>query len=149
MQVGHIVFFDKTTGGVLVVTPEISETSANITAEGYIAIYKVLSERNRDTFDFIELEYGQYAQDFAESNGYRVNPETKQIEFSYPDPNETEPSEPVFQVPLSEKVELLEQEKAILQLALAETIEKQELDKISNQLALADLVETLIIKGVL
>jgi len=41
----------------------------------------------------LEPEYGQYAQDFAESNGYRVNPETKKLEFSYPD-SEQPPEEP-------------------------------------------------------
>ena len=67
----------------------------------------LLSERNKETFDVIELGYGQYAQDFAESNGYRVNPETKTLEFSYPDPNESEPIEPVYIAPLSEQVEEL------------------------------------------
>jgi len=149
MEIGKKIYYDVLTGVELVCTFERKGGFRATTIEEDIASYKELSERNRDSFDVIQLEYGQYAQDFAECNGYRVNPETKTLEFSYPDLNEVEPSEPVFQAPLSEKIELLEQEKEILQLALAETIEKQELDKLSNQLALADLVETLIIKGVL
>lgn len=82
--------------------------------------FKVLSERNRDSFDVLELEYGQYAQDFAECNGYRVNPETKELEFSYPDPNEPE-APPVFQEPLTKQIEQLdkrqlETENAVLML---------------------------------
>lgn len=118
------------------------------TIEQDIASFTALSERNRETFDYIELEYGQYAQDFRECNGYRVNPETKSLEFSYPDPNAPEEPQP-YQAPLSEKVELLDREKTILQLVLAETIEKQETEKIYNQLALAELIETLTLKGVL
>lgn len=82
--------------------------------------FKILSERNRDTFDVIELEYGQYAQDFIESQGnYRVNPETKELEFSYPDLNEPEaPQE--FRQPLSVEVEKLKEEDLNNKEAIAE-----------------------------
>lgn len=118
------------------------------TIEKDISDFKQLSERNRDSFDVLEIPDGAYEQDYAECSGYRVNTETKELEFSYPDPNEPEVEQP-YQVPLSEKVASLEQESMILQLALAETIEKQEVDKVGNQVAMAELVETLIIKGVL
>lgn len=89
------------------------------TVEQDIATYTALSERNRDSFDVLELEYGQYAQDFAECNGYRVNPQTKELEFSYPDPNEpTAP--PVYQEPLSKQVERLKQEDLNNKEAIAE-----------------------------
>ena len=84
--------------------------------------FKVLSERNRDSFDVLELEYGQYAQDFAECNGYRVNPETKELEFSYPDPNEPE-QPPVFQKPLSEQIADLKAENLATMGAVAEVYE--------------------------
>nr|WP_246439600.1 hypothetical protein [Bacillus benzoevorans] len=78
------------------------------TVDQDIAVYTVLSERNRETFDVIELAYGQFAQDFASCSGYRVNPETKTLEYSYPDPGVPE-AEPVFQAPLSEQVNDLKQ----------------------------------------
>ena len=109
MEIGRRIYYILETGNVLVNIGERRGLVIPTTIEQDISNYKALSERNRETFDFIELEYGQYAQDFAESNGYRVNPETKELEFSYPDPNE-EPQEPVYQKPLSEEVEKLKLE---------------------------------------
>lgn len=67
-----------------------------------------LNARNKETIGLLVLNDNKYAQDFAECNGYRVNPETKTLEFSYPDPNEEELQEPVYQAPLSEQVKELE-----------------------------------------
>lgn len=106
-QIGRKIYFDKETGNILVDLGEKQGFVIETTVEQDIQNYTVLSERNRDTFDYIELEYGQYSQDFMESNGYRINPETKELEFSYPDPNEEEPQEPVYQEPLSEEVKEL------------------------------------------
>ena len=77
------------------------------TIETDISTFTLLNERNRDSFDILELPFGAYAQDFSECNGYRVNPTTKTLEFSYPDPN-TPTTEPVYQKPLSEQVKELE-----------------------------------------
>lgn len=44
------------------------------------------------------------SEDFAQSNGYRVNHETLELEFSYTDPNDPEPQEPVFQPPLTQQI---------------------------------------------
>lgn len=107
MKIGRKIFYDKSTGDVVMDTGERSGSVVRTTIEQDIATYTALSERNRDSFDVLELEYGQYAQDFAECNGYRVNPETKELEFSYPDPNEPE-QPPVFQKPLSEQIKTLE-----------------------------------------
>ena len=120
MEIGRRVFYDKQTGIVIVDKGEMTGNVVPTTIEQDIKTYKNLSERNRGTFDVLELEYGQYAQDFAESNGYRVNPETKELEFSYPDPNESEPIEPVYQKPLSEEVERLKQEDLNNKEAIAE-----------------------------
>lgn len=96
------IFFDSLTGDVIQEIGRVGAMSLP-TIEQDIATYTALSERNRDTFDILELEFGQYMQDFAECNGYRVNPETKELEFSYPDPNEPE-APPVYQSPLSEQI---------------------------------------------
>lgn len=148
MKIGRKIYYDITTGNIIIDTGERQGSVVPTTIEQDRHTYTALSERNTDSYDVLELPYGFLAQDFAESNGYRVNIETKTLEFSYPDPSEPE-APPVYEAPLSEKVASLEQEKTILQLALAETIEKQETDKVNSQIALAELVETLIIKGVL
>lgn len=101
------IFYDKTTGERIV---EDGYNGGMIipTIEQVIATYTALSERNRNTFDVLELDYGAYSQDFSECNGYRVNVETKALEFSYPDPNNNNNVELTFKPPLSEKVEQLE-----------------------------------------
>lgn len=113
MEIGRKIYYDITTGNVIVDTGERQGFVMPTTIEQDIETYKALSERNRDTFDVIKLEYGQYAQDFAECIGYRVNPETKELNFSYPDPNEPEVEQP-YEAPLSEKVASLEQENQLL-----------------------------------
>lgn len=108
-QIGRKIYYEITTGYIIQDTGERQGSVVPTTTEQDIETYKSLSIRNRDTFDYIELEYGQYSQDFMESNGYRINPETKELEFSYPDPNEEEPLEPVYQKSLSEEIEELRQ----------------------------------------
>lgn len=115
------LFYDKNTGEVIqqvgrrgsVILPTIDED---------IATYESLYERNRETFDVLELEYSQYERDFTEANGYRVNPETKKLEFSYPDPNEPE-APPVYQKPLSEQIAELKAENLATMGAVAEVYE--------------------------
>ena len=114
INVGKRIYYDKITGEVILNTGDKQGVVIPMTAEQEIASYTALSERNRETFDVLELDYGEYAQDFAETNGYRINPDTKQIEFSYPDPNETEPSEPIYQEPLSAEVKLLKAKNQVL-----------------------------------
>lgn len=122
MKIGRRIFYEKETGNVILEVGEREGFVTPTTVEQDIEMYKVLSERNRDTFDYIELEYGQYAQDFAESNGYRVNPETKELEFSYPDPNEPE-AEPVYQKPLTVEVKETKQAVADTNAMLLELLE--------------------------
>lgn len=112
MEIGMVIFYDIKTGLIILNTGEYKDSVIKKSIEQQIETYKELSERNHDTFDYIELEYGQYRQDFEECGGnYRVNPETKTLEFSYPDPNEPVVEQP-YQPPLSEKVTQLEEAQA-------------------------------------
>jgi hypothetical protein len=115
-RIGRKIYYDKTTGNVILDTGERQGAVVETTIDQDFETYQVLKERVRDTVGVIQLEYGQYAADFAQCNGYRVNPETKTLEFSYPDPNATEPQEPVYQKPLSEQIE--ETKEAIAELTL-------------------------------
>jgi len=113
MKIGRRVYYDIATGNPIVDTGERQGAVVPTTIEQDIATYRALSERNRDTVGYIELEFGQYGQDFLESNGYRVNLETKTLEFSYPDSNEPEIEQP-YQAPLSEEIEQLKLENELL-----------------------------------
>jgi hypothetical protein len=121
--IGRKIYYDKTTGNVLVDTGEMMGAVIETTVDQDFETYQALKERVRDTVGVIQLEFGQYAEDFAQCNGYRVNPETKTLEFSYPDPNATEPQEPVYVKPLTEQIEELRQENLTTLLALTEVYE--------------------------
>jgi hypothetical protein len=108
MEIGMKVYYEKETGNVIINTGErIGNVVATTWAQDF-ASYKVLNERVPETVGVIELEYRQYAQEFNESTGYRVNPDTELLEFSYGD-NPDEPGEPVYQQPLTEQISALEE----------------------------------------
>lgn len=124
MKIGRRIYYEIATGNVFLDTGEKEGSVRQTTVEQDIVAYSVLSERNLDSFDVLELTFGQYAQDFIECNGYRVNPETKQIEFTYSDTNNPEEStEPVFQKPLSEEVQELKAAQAATDSTLLELME--------------------------
>lgn len=103
MKIGRKIYFDKATGNVIVDTGERQGSVVLTTVEQDIAAYTALSERNRDTFDVVELEFGAFAQDFAESNGYRVNIKTSKLEFQYRDPSDPDVEQPYIK-PLSQSI---------------------------------------------
>ncbi|WP_432199228.1 hypothetical protein [Anoxybacillus gonensis] len=119
-KIGRKIYYDKETGNVILDTGEMMGNVVGTTIDQDFEIYAALKERVRDTVGVIQLEFGQYAQDFAECSGYRVNPQTLELEFSYPDPNATEPQEPVYRKPLSEELEETKQAIAELTLLLAQ-----------------------------
>src|SRR5690606_21258918 len=106
--------------------------------------YAALAERVPETVGMIHLAFGQYAQDFMSCNGYRVNPDTGELEFSYPDPSEPE-APPVYRLPLSVEIETIKDENAFLALELAST--QARLDQAEQEQA--DLLLTLVSKGVI
>lgn len=136
------IYYDKTTGNEILVEAR-NGYFIPTTIDQDIANFKILSERNRNTFDVIELPYGAHAQDFAESNGYRVNVETKELEFSYPDPNKPDtPQE--FGPPLTKQIEELQLQNAELMMGIAEVVGYQEVDRAETQMALVELSEIIM-----
>lgn len=115
------IFYDKKTGERIV---EVGRSDGMIipSIEQDVSTYTALSERNRETFDVLELDYEAYSQDFRECIGYRVNVETKALEFSYPDPNEPGVEQP-YQAPLSEQIAELRAENVTTLEAIAEVYE--------------------------
>jgi hypothetical protein len=103
MQIGKRIYYDKATGNVIVDTGERSGDVVETTIDQDFQSYVSLSERVPATVGLIQLAHGEYGQDFSECNGYRINPTTLQIEFSYPDPTIPDPV-PVYQKPLSQQV---------------------------------------------
>lgn len=96
------IFFDTLSGEVLL-TEARNRIEIMPSIERTIDIHSILSGRNRETFDILELTFVEYAEDFQVATSYRVNPITKQLEFSYPDPNAPGEPQPYIK-PLSETV---------------------------------------------
>lgn len=82
-KIGSRIYYDIATGNILHHKGEMMGAVAETTIEQDILTFPILTERNRNTFDIIDLPYGMYSEEFANSNGYRVNTTTKQIEFIY------------------------------------------------------------------
>ncbi len=72
MNIGRRIYYDQTTGNVILDTGERSGSVIETTVDQDFEIYKALKERIRETVGIIELEYGQYAEDFATCNGYWI-----------------------------------------------------------------------------
>lgn len=82
-QIGRKLFYDVATGNIIIDTGERQGSVVETSIEQDIVTYTALSERNRETFDVIELPFGTYRDEFTTATGYRVNPTTKEIEFNY------------------------------------------------------------------
>ncbi|MEK3750075.1 hypothetical protein NYE25_17790 [Paenibacillus sp. FSL E2-8871] len=147
MDIGRKIYYDKATGTVLVDTGERSGLVVETTQEQDFEAYKALAERTPESVGVLELEYGEYREDFGRTNGYWVNPKTLEIEFSYPDPNvdPVQPQEPVFQKPLTERIKNVESESAGMALELATT--QYRLDQAEQEQA--NLLLSLVEGGVL
>ena len=103
---GKRIYFLKVDGRVILDTGEAEGWVNPTTSEDDWRIYSELSKYNKSEVDYIELKWGEFKTEFAECTSYRVNIETKQIEFDYtpiPDPPEV-PTNPT----LHERVEDLE-----------------------------------------
>lgn len=83
MQLGMIIFYDNKTGDILVNTGEYKDAKTKRTISQLIDIYEPLRQRSRDSFDYIELDYGQHKEEFSKMTGYRINVKDKSIIFSY------------------------------------------------------------------
>lgn len=123
IEVGRKLYFEKSTGNIILDTGQRSGFVRETTEAEDFATYKALKERVPETVGMLQLEYGQYARDFEECNGYRLDPETLELEFSYPDPNDQEPIDPVYRKPLSVELDELkasdiENKQAIAELTM-------------------------------
>ncbi|WP_222124437.1 phage tail protein [Paenibacillus xylanexedens] len=120
MNLGCKIYYDKSTGNVIVNTGERSGYVVETTWEQDFASYLVLSDRVQETVGMIQLEYGECAADYAEGGVItQINLDNKKPMFTYPDPVDPEaPQEP--RPALSKQVDQLAAESNANQLALME-----------------------------
>lgn len=110
------IFFDKATGNKIHMDGWVGSFVLP-TVEQNIVSFSSLSERNRDTFDVLELEFGEYENDFREGQLVGVNLETREPIFEYPNPEE--PSAPIItDKPLTTQISEIKKELASAQTVL-------------------------------
>ncbi|WP_052759485.1 hypothetical protein [Paenibacillus sp. DMB20] len=126
IKIGMMIFYEVDTGRVLMHTPaqEYPEHFPVRTVEDTIKNYPLLRDRDRSTYGVLQLEYGQYMEDFMEASSFQVDPKTKKLLFTYRDPNNPEVPPPTLQ-PLSEQVAQLKAQLSEAQAAAIELHESQ------------------------
>ena len=80
---GKRIYYLKVDGRVVLDTGEAEGWVNPTTTEQDWEIYSELSKYNKSEVDFIELQFGEFKTEFAECTSYRVNVDTKQLEFDY------------------------------------------------------------------
>lgn len=136
-KIGKRIFYDVRNGEILAIVGERSGHIHPTTVEEDIESFPKLQERNRETFDYIDLEYGQYKADFQRATSVAVDLDTMEIVFNFEGIDE----EPIYQEPLTEKVERLEKEQLITMTALVEKHEETlALKKMNEELQKMNLV---------
>ncbi|CAM3743502.1 hypothetical protein COLU111180_06200 [Cohnella lubricantis] len=120
MQVGMKIYYDLLTGEVIQPIGQRQGYVVETTREQDFATYAALAERVPEAVGMVQLEYGQYEQDFAECGGnFRVDisdPSEPKLVFSYPDPVDPD-APPVYHPPLS--VQVAQQQQTIDDLTAA------------------------------
>lgn len=107
IEIGAKVYYDKDTGNVI---QEIGERSGGVietSTEQDFNSYVTLSERVPESVEMIQFEYGAFEADY-EAGGVisRIDLETMEPLFTYPDPTDPEtPQEP--RPALSKEIEAL------------------------------------------
>lgn len=107
---GKRIYYLKVDGRVILDTGEAEGWVNPTTTEDDWRIYSDLQKYNKSEVDFIELQFGEFKTEFAECTSYRVNVETKVLEFDYttvPEPPDV-PHTPT----IHERLDALEQVNA-------------------------------------
>lgn len=117
MLICRKIYYELMTGNVIQDTGERSGSVVETTTEQDFATYKSLTERVPETVGVIELAFGELREDFRICTGFRIDPATEEILFSYPDPSNPN-QEPVYQKPLSIVVQEQQEQIDMIQGAL-------------------------------
>lgn len=110
MQVSRMIFYDVVDGTIIKDTGEYPNAARQKTIDEQIATYSELQERERTSFDVLELGFGQYSEEFKMASSVRVDVDAKKLEFIY---NDSEPNTP-YSPPISEELQKLKQENKLL-----------------------------------
>ncbi len=106
IMIGRKIYYELATGDVILIVPEKHGRNAiNTTKEQDFQMYDVLTARNPETVGMIQLEYGQYQGEFQSARSVKVDLETNELLFEYPE----------YVPPITEQVNQLKIKNATLE----------------------------------
>lgn len=82
MNIGRRIYYEKDTGTIVLDTGERSGSVVETSVEEDFESYSVLKTQLRETIGVLQLNYGDYANEFVSCSSVRINPETLKLEFS-------------------------------------------------------------------
>ncbi|MFS1511893.1 hypothetical protein VQL36_05575 [Chengkuizengella sp. SCS-71B] len=145
-MIGRKLYFDILTGEVILhIDEKIGQFVVETTKEQDFAMYDILAARNPEQVDFVQLEFGENRGDFEKASGFRIDLETNEVLFEFPE--YVRPHTQIIEslqsevLTLTERNQFLETQNTELMLGLAEMAEAQETENTQTQLALAELAE--------
>lgn len=140
MEIGRRLYYDNRNGSIILEVGERIDNRASTVDEDFEA-YQQLAERVRSTVGVLEMEFGEYREEFRSMQLDRVNPETETpIFLDGEEPVEIPPTET-----LQARVNDLEDENALITMELALT--QMRLDSAEQEQA--SLLLSLVEGGVL
>ncbi|WP_086074339.1 hypothetical protein [Paenibacillus camerounensis] len=90
MNIGRRIYYDEVTGEIIQETGERSGDVIITTVDQDFIFYSKLSKRVRETVGYLELEFGDYTDDFREGHLVGINTAERTPLFSYPDFNKSQ-----------------------------------------------------------
>lgn len=154
MNIGRRLYYITITGEIVIDTGERSGDVISTTVDDDFQIYAALARFNREALGVMELEYGQFKEDFQKCNGVRVDITGAEpaLLFSFPsEPGEEQPEEPVYQPPTLQRLASLETDSINTMIAVTESFETQqaadgqrEQETTNTMLALAEAYEIIL-----
>lgn len=103
MQVGKKIYYEKSSGNVILEIEEVQGSAAETTIEEDFASFVALSQRVPSTVGCLQLNFGDLSTEFAACSGYRVDITSNTIVFEY-----TPPATPPPTVSLEARIKALE-----------------------------------------
>ena len=81
MNIGRKIYYEKTNGVIIWDKGEMSGDVIETTLEQDIETMPTLALLPEGQLGVLQLEYGDYAEQFSASRGFRINPLTEEPEF--------------------------------------------------------------------
>lgn len=81
--IGKRIYYLKENGEIVVDTGESEGWVFEHDKNFDFSVYTELKKYNKEQIDFIDLKWGEFKTEFSECTSYRVNVDTKKLEFDY------------------------------------------------------------------